>query len=87
MVVGQTGWLEIVQSCVMVGIKQRSELVIILHHLAEEVVALGESVKTVECNNKPLYRYVATCMYYNVYTYIIVHNYWYKMHMVVAGTH
>ena len=40
MVVGQTGQLEIVQSCVVVEIKQRSELVVILHHPVGEIIAL-----------------------------------------------
>ena len=45
MVVGQTGQLGIVQSRVMVGIKQSSELVIILHHLVGEAVALVNQKK------------------------------------------
>ena len=53
MVVGQTGQLGIVQSRVMVGIKQSSELVIILHHLVGEAVALVNQKKTVECNTMP----------------------------------
>ena len=42
MVVGQTGQLEIVQSCVMVETKQKSELVVILYHLVGEAIVLAK---------------------------------------------
>ena len=41
MVVGQTGRLEIVQSCVVVEIEQRPELVVILYHPVGETAALA----------------------------------------------
>ena len=40
MVVGQTGQLGIVQSYVIVELKRKLELVVILHHLVGEAVAL-----------------------------------------------
>ena len=40
MVVGQSGQLEIVRSCV-VELKQRSELVVILYHPVGETIALA----------------------------------------------
>ena len=42
MLVGQTGQLKIVQSCVMVEIKQKPELVVILHHLVGEAIVLAK---------------------------------------------
>ena len=42
MVVGQTGQLEIVQSCVMVELNQKLELVVTLHHLVGEATALAK---------------------------------------------
>ena len=44
MVVGQTGHLGIVHNCV-VKIQQRLELVIILHHLVGETIALVNQKK------------------------------------------
>jgi len=40
MVFGQIGQLEIVQNCVMVEFKRRSEVVLILHHIVGERIAV-----------------------------------------------
>ena len=42
MVVGQTGQLGIVQNYVMVELKRKPEVVVIPHHLVEEIVALAK---------------------------------------------
>ena len=40
MVVGQTGQLGIVQGYVIMELKRKLEVVVILHHLVEETIAL-----------------------------------------------
>ena len=67
MVVGLTGQLGIVQNYVMVELKRKPEVVVILHHLVEEVDVLAKQLKywiAIQCHAQVcIFVYSYTCIY------------------------